>query len=246
MDDTHFAERAYAAVRGASKETTKRHQITGRHIGKVVDAYDGDTCRVAIAIPTWDRRDDAAVVEYLNVRMLGYDAPEMKKQQLPYGREVKAVFHALVLDKVVVLDIPVPKKPDPYGRVLAHMYALERGAHYTLPYTPEPPSGGAACWYAITCCFPCSPCQPPRPGVINVTGTDSTSGARGTVTLGVRKREVAVPITVDVPSGYVTDDAGLSSLIHVNRWMIDNARVKEYDGKAARGEWTADELENGV
>lgn len=209
MDDTHNAERAYAAVRGASKETTKRHQITGRHIGKVVDAYDGDTCRVAIAIPTWDRRGDAPVVEYLNVRMLGYDTPEMKQQQLPYGREVKAVFHALVLDKVVVLDIPVPEKPDPYGRVLAHMYALERG-------------------------------------VINDAGTGSTSGARGTVTLEVRKREVAVPITVDAPSGYATDDAGLSSLIHVNQWMIDNARVKGYDGKAARGEWTLDELENGV
>lgn len=222
MNDTETTDHEYAAVHEASKDSTARHQITGRHIGKVIDAYDGDTCRVAIALPTWG---GAPVVEYLNVRMLGYDSPEMKKAQLTYGREVKAVFHAFVLDTIVVLDIPVPEKPDPYGRVLAHMYALERGA-------PHPSSP--------------LPYQPPGPGALNGAGTDSTLGTRGTVALEVRKQAVNVPVTVDVPSDCVLDDASLARLTHVNAWMVANAHVKEYGGGAARTDWSADEIEHGV
>lgn len=226
--------RAYEAIHGAEKATVQKHQITGRHLGKVVDAYDGDTCRVAIAIPTYDTEP---LVEFIHVRMLGYDAPEMKKEQLAYGREVKAVFHALVLGKVVVIDIPVPKKPDPYGRTLARMYAVERGAMFQLS---PPPSTG--CWRGIAnrlCC--CS-----SGGTVAIRASDGTSSEPGTTSATVRDKEVYVPVTVDVPAEYSLDDESLSALLDVNQWMIANARVKEYDGKTSRGDWTAEELKNGV
>ena len=38
----------------------------------------------------------------------------------------------------------------------------------------------------------------------------------------------------------------MAKLLHVNAWMIENARVKEYDGAAGRTDWTADEIANGV
>lgn len=245
---------AYAAIRDAEKDTTPVFQVLGRHIGKVVDAYDGDTCRVAIAAPSWGREDPADAVRYLNVRMLGYDAPEMKKEQLPYGREVKAVFHALVLNKVVIIDIPVPgepdpygraapDRPDPYGRVLGHMYVAPRGATLSLPRAADPPPRGR-----LRRLMARLGRRRPERGALEavVLADDEGVDAPGAADVVVRKQAVQVPITVDIPDGCVADDDTLAGLLHVNQWMIDHGRVKSYDGKTGRADWTADELENGV
>lgn len=220
---------AYVSLQGATKESTPKHQITGRFIGKVVDAYDGDTCRVAIPIPTFSGEPE---IEYLQVRMLGYDAPEMKKSKgldhKPYGTEVKAIFHALVLDKIVVIDIPEPDKPDPYGRILAHLYVAKRGNQVQVARSPS-------CWSALTCC-------PSGPRTIVLT--DDESSDPGSETKVVRGRDVDVPITVDIPDGF--SEENIDSLLHVNQWMVDNARVKAYNGEGARPNWTVAELRDGV
>lgn len=248
----------YGAVRAATKASTAEHRVTGRFVGKVVDAYDGDTCRVAIAFPALDGGEAPAgragaaaagaepVVEFLKVRMLGYDAPEMRKggglDPVPYGREVKAVLHALVLGRMVVLDIPEPDKADPYGRVLARMYAVARGAAIRVPYFAPPPPG---CWAGLrrACC--CRGGAGGAPAAASIAATDGATSAPGVVAVTVRRRAVYVPVTVDVPEGYALDDEGLEALLDVNQWMVDNAGVKTYDGATARPAWTADELEFG-
>jgi hypothetical protein len=265
--------REYNAIRRAEKATTPRHQITGLHMGKVVDTYDGDTCRVAIARPSWGPPAEP-VVEYLSVRMLGYDAPEMKKDQLPYGREVKAVLASFVLDRVVVLDIPAPKRPDPYGRVLAHMYAFGRGTPYTPPPAPGPAAprrfrSALACCSpgpaalrrirrAMACCFPGAALRRTAAEAADSTDRDepAASGVGEPAAFGVgepaakgvlvRGRAVVAPDTVDVPFDFVADEAGMALLLHVNAWMIENARVKEYDGSASRTGWTVVEIADGV
>ena len=118
-----YAAEAYAAVQRATKESATLHRLSGRHFGKVIDAYDGDTCRVAVAVPTVGRTGAVEYADrYVNVRMLGYDAPEMKKEQRRAGGLVKKLLHRLVLGKIVVLEAPSGGKPDPYGRVLGRLY----------------------------------------------------------------------------------------------------------------------------
>lgn len=220
---------AYSALQRATKDSTPRHQITGRFVGKVVDAYDGDTCRVAIPIATFSGEPK---IEYLQVRMLGYDSPEMKKvkglDHKPYGTEVKAVFNVLVLEKFVVIDIPVPDKPDPYGRILGHLYVAKRGDQVQV-------AREASCLATLLCC---------PTGPQTMTLTDGETSEPGTETVTVRNRDVDVPITADIPEGYSASD--IDSLLHVNQWMIDNARVKAYNGEGARPVWTAAEIRDGV
>jgi len=174
----------YAALRAATKDGTEAFQPSGFILGQVVDVYDGDTCRLAIIAPKMGIGDAAgsAEVQYLRIRTLGYDAPEMKLAHRPYGLEVKAVLEGLVLGRIVVAYIPVPKesaahgyavpeKADPYGRVLAHLFVAPRGAslppprarkappsyaaqEITSPSPPTPPGGKGM---AALCgkCFPC-------------------------------------------------------------------------------------------
>jgi hypothetical protein len=213
--------REYGALLRATKETTRVHQVLGRFIGKVVDAYDGDTCRVAAAFPV--RGGGPPRIEYLRVRMLGYDAPEMKRvkglDHRPYGLEVREAFRALVLGRMVVVDVPPPERPDPYGRVLGRLYVAEAGA---------PLRGGGGLLRA--CC-----CRRAEPGA---------AASEGAVFV-IRGREVLVPGTADVPSGYRADGArSLAALLDVNRWMLEHGRVKPCAGK--RAEWTVRELADGV
>lgn len=110
-----------AALQAATQKTTHKHRVAGTMVGKVTDVYDGDT--VWVALPFRDLADpNQIVVERVNVRMLGYDAPEMTKDHRPFGIEVRDVLRRLVLDRLVVLEVPVPKKDDPYGRVLGRLY----------------------------------------------------------------------------------------------------------------------------
>ena len=106
-------------LRAATKENTHKHALARVRVGKVVDAYDGDSCRLALMFPA------VPAAEYVSVRMLGYDAPEMTKSHREFGTEVRNVFRLIVLNKLVVVDIPRLKKADPYGRVLARLYVAE-------------------------------------------------------------------------------------------------------------------------
>ena len=234
----------YRVVAGATKDNTCVHQVCGLFLGKVVDAYDGDTCRVAVAFPGSPGASSEPVAEQLNVRMLGYDAPEMKKKRKddvadpkPYGTEVREVFRTLVLNRVVVLDIPRPEKPDPYGRVLAHMYVAEAAneALVTARAVDRQPkkSGGLFAWLG-------------RGKSAAVASQSAAAAPAEPRRMEIRGREVEVPATVDVPEGFPLSTTSLEDLTHVNTWMVENARVKAYDGSTARPDWTLEELTNGI
>jgi endonuclease YncB( thermonuclease family) len=145
------------ALRAATAATTPRHAIAGRFVGKVLKTYDGDTCHVAFlapAAPAAGRR-----IEYVPVRLLGYDAPEMRKTKgldhRPYGEEVRAALRALVDGKLVVVEIPPTERPDPYGRSLGRLFAARagpqaekiggsvrvRGRDIAVPATVDVPAG---------------------------------------------------------------------------------------------------------
>lgn len=205
--------RAYHALLAATRENTERFALKGVHAGKVVSAHDGDTCRVALA-GVGGRKGPP--VAYVNVRLLGYDAPEMKKEQLAYGKEVKAVLETLVLGKLVFLDIPETKRPDPYGRVLAHVHVLRKGGGRRK---------GLASRLGLA---------PPAPG-----------GGQG-VLRRVRQSAVRVPETESMGFRcFRRRCTGAPGLLHVNEWMIQNAGVKPYDGSQARTAWSPEELRTG-
>jgi endonuclease YncB( thermonuclease family) len=178
-------ELRYAALRAATKDGTEAFQPSGFVMGQIVDVYDGDTCRLAIIAPKMGIGDaeGATAVQYLRIRALGYDAPEMKLAHRPYGLEVKAVLEGLVLHRIVVAYIPTPKedahgyavpeKPDPYGRTLAHLFVAPLGARLPRPRAPPyaaarglpppapPAARGVAEWAGDVCACLC-PC--PWPG----------------------------------------------------------------------------------
>lgn len=221
----------YETLQQATKENTPAFRVRGIFLGKIVDVYDGDTCRLAVAAERPGQT--AALVEYLNVRMLGYDAPEMKKDHKPYGTEVRDVLRELVLDKIVIAHAPETKKPDPYGRVLARLYVAERGVSFTMPYAPP--------WWKR--CFPKR--GQDEVSTVAVTAADETGSARETVTKTVRDVDVAVPCTTNVPNEYGFVEEHLADFLYVNQWMVDHAKVKPYDGVGARPGYTSTELRDG-
>lgn len=78
---------------------------------KVVDVHDGDTCRVIFQLG-----DKYAKV---NVRMEGYDAPELNDPNPDIKKlafEARDLLRTKILDKIVQLNISGPEK---YGRSLA-------------------------------------------------------------------------------------------------------------------------------
>jgi len=110
----------------ADKASTLKHMITGIHVGKIIDVYDGDTCRLALVFPDL-QNPTTFKCEYIQIRMLGYDAPEMKKAHRVFGLEVRDVLRSLILDRIVIAELPHPstltsKRADPYGRVLGRLY----------------------------------------------------------------------------------------------------------------------------
>ena len=242
------SEEAYTALQLATKSTVEKYQVTGYFIGKVIDVYDGDTCRVAFVLP--EPNGKGTRVKYFQVRMLGYDSPEMQRvndiDHRPYGEEVRDILRTLILDKIVALYIPVPDKVDPYGRILAHLYAVVRGARLQVIRQSPPPHTRCKRWLCCCCCWSRAGRQSPELRVITVRANDEKSSAQGLITTKVRGRPIYVPVTVDIPHGFQPNSVSLETLMHVNQWMIDNARVKEYDGSRARPKWTAEEIEKGI
>jgi len=197
---------SYNNVKNATIADCETH-LTGRFIGKVLDVYDGDTCGVAI--------DINRTLRYIRIRMLSYDAPEMKKKQRPFGVEVRDVLRDLILDKMVVVDIPKQKKYDPYGRTLGHIYVLRQGMPCTV----------VSCWSLL-----CPGCK-------------SFNGEQDYTKHIIRDNKVEVPVTIDIPEQFHI--AFLHELLHVNEWMINNTFVRPYDGQHSRSVWSQQELQCG-
>lgn len=104
------------------KKTPKKEWLNEVHYCKVIDVYDGDTVTVIIR----KRREWIQI----KVRMLGYDAPEIKPPKNKPDREVeiinakkaKADLESQVLNKIFVLKV---KSPDKYGgRILGELYRV--------------------------------------------------------------------------------------------------------------------------
>ena len=82
--------------------------------GKVVKVYDGDTCQINTYINTQIHR--------FNVRLDGYDSPELKSTNLieeSYAKVSKKVLSELIMDKIVLLKC---SDFDKYGRILGRIY----------------------------------------------------------------------------------------------------------------------------
>jgi endonuclease YncB( thermonuclease family) len=83
-------------------------------IAKVVDVYDGDTCKVVI--------DFNGKMTKFTIRLNGYDSPEMRTSDLvekEYAVATRNVLQKLILNKVVVVKFA---DYDKYGRVLGDIY----------------------------------------------------------------------------------------------------------------------------
>ena len=81
------------------------------YVGKVVKAYDGDTCTVEVDL-------GFKLTARVKVRMLGIDTPEIRTKDLEEkkkGHESKDYFRLRVLDKKVIIHT---QKKGKFGRWL--------------------------------------------------------------------------------------------------------------------------------
>jgi endonuclease YncB( thermonuclease family) len=131
MDNTELRE---------SKLDAKDFSFNGETFeAKVVSVYDGDTARVKFR---WAGR----IIQY-QVRMMGYDSPEMKPLKTKIGRE-KEIAAAKEAKKALLGQtcdglVTIACGPfDKYGRILVTMHT-EKGEninqwmmnnHYGVPY----------------------------------------------------------------------------------------------------------------
>jgi endonuclease YncB( thermonuclease family) len=89
-------------------------------IGKVVNIYDGDTCKLCLFLD----KEYKNLSRY-NIRMNGYDCPEMKTKNLlekRYAQFSKECFEKLVGNKLVKVYC---KEFDKYGRLLGEIYVMQ-------------------------------------------------------------------------------------------------------------------------
>lgn len=92
---------------------------------KVVDVYDGDTCKVVF--PLHDK------LYRWNVRLDGYDTPEMRprknkpnrEQEITAAKEAKKFLKDLVMKSSEQLVYIKCKEFDKYGRLLADLFVCQ-------------------------------------------------------------------------------------------------------------------------
>lgn len=85
---------------------------------KVVEVYDGDTCKVNIFL-------NGEILKKFTVRMMGYDSPEMRTRdttEKKYGTRSKSILTSLLLNKIIKLEC---LEFDKYGRILGRIYAKD-------------------------------------------------------------------------------------------------------------------------
>lgn len=104
---------------------TKKFSLEGQtKLCKVVSVYDGDTCNVVF--------DHNGVINRWNVRMNGYDTPEMRpSKKLPNRDEIKQkaiksrdFLKSLICNKDQLVYIKCGEF-DKYGRLLGEIYINE-------------------------------------------------------------------------------------------------------------------------
>lgn len=84
-------------------------------LAKVIDVYDGDTCKVNIYL-------HGDTLKQFTIRMNGYDCPELRTKnalEKKYAVHSKSILQRLILDKVVKLEC---LEFDKYGRILGRIY----------------------------------------------------------------------------------------------------------------------------
>lgn len=86
--------------------------------GFCVDVHDGDTCKVVFANP-----DNSEVFYKWTIRMMGYDAPELKGETKASAIVVRDLLKGKVLDKCVYVEC---LGLDKYGRLLANLYEVDQ------------------------------------------------------------------------------------------------------------------------
>lgn len=89
-----------------------------KFLGKIVDVYDGDTCRVNVLL--------GKDIYQFSLRMYGYDCPEIKTRDLEekkYASASKEILKTLILEKLVLVDCSEISEQDKYGRILARIYS---------------------------------------------------------------------------------------------------------------------------
>ena len=92
----------------------------GEYKGKCTKVYDGDTCHIIFQF--------GDKLTKVKVRMLGYDAPEIKSKDIEIKQkaiQARDKLRELILDKVVTCKFG---DFDKYGRVLCDIYTVE-GIH---------------------------------------------------------------------------------------------------------------------
>ena len=90
-------------------------------IGKVVDVYDGDTCKIVINLKN-------EFVKF-NVRMLGYDSPEIRTKndiEKNFAKISKNILETLILNKIVKICC---SDFDKYGRLLGSIITIISTGH---------------------------------------------------------------------------------------------------------------------
>jgi len=99
-------------------ETTKDVQtfsFDGKTVyAKVVDVYDGDTCKINMYL-------HANILAKFTVRMMGYDCPEIKTKnstEKKFATRSKTILSSLILNKIVKVEC---LEFDKYGRILGRI-----------------------------------------------------------------------------------------------------------------------------
>ncbi len=99
-----------------SDKTIKPFTLAGRTLlAKVIDVYDGDTCKVNIFLYE-------NVLKQFTIRMMGYDCPELRTKNViekKFGYRSKEIMVKLVANKLVKLEC---LDFDKYGRILGNIY----------------------------------------------------------------------------------------------------------------------------
>ena len=112
-------------LRKRTMENTKLYTYENKMVWcKVLECYDGDTIKVAI-------KDRGQWIR-LNIRMYGYDSPEMKPPRsnpnrgriIRKAKKAKQYLENLILNRVVKIHLG---KQEKYGRTLGTVYIDEGG-----------------------------------------------------------------------------------------------------------------------
>ena len=114
-----ITEEQYKEFDKINKNNVKKFTLENKiFIGKVVEVYDGDTCKIVIYFKN----------EFIkfNMRMLGYDTPELRTKneiEKNFAHISKEMLERLILNKIVKVSC---HEFDKYGRVLCSIIVINR------------------------------------------------------------------------------------------------------------------------